>query len=72
MALARSEACPCFFLPYWGVSLSDFQLVFCDRAWHTSHVLWFPCKNIKVPLQECPHRRPASVRQRPPIDTSCS
>nr|GFB38993.1 hypothetical protein [Tanacetum cinerariifolium] len=47
-------------------------LVLCDRAWHTSHVLGFPCKNIEVPLQECAHRRPASVRQRPPIDTSCS
>nr|GFC26499.1 hypothetical protein [Tanacetum cinerariifolium] len=30
---------PALFLPYWGVSLSDFQLVLCDRAWHTSHVL---------------------------------
>lgn len=52
------------FMPYRRVSLSDFQLVFCNRSWHASHVLWFPCEDIQIPLQECAHSRSAFVRQR--------
>ncbi|GKB14876.1 RNA-directed DNA polymerase, eukaryota, partial [Tanacetum coccineum] len=57
MALARLSL-PCFFCLTWGGNnCRIFQLVFCDRSWHTSHVFWFPCKDIEVSLQGAQHSR---------------
>ncbi|GJR34379.1 hypothetical protein Tco_1210063 [Tanacetum coccineum] len=48
MALACAFGVAAFFCLTGGVSLSDFQLVFCESIVATSHVFWFPLQDIEV------------------------